>query len=110
MAALRFYLDENVQVAVGEQLRLRGIEAVSVRDLAALGESDQSHLARATALGYVLCTHDTDYVRLASEGAQHAGIIIGQQDKHTIGDWVKGLTLYHTLLSDQDMLNRVDYL
>ncbi len=46
MAALRFYLDENVQVAAGEQLRLRGIEAVSVRDRAALGESDQSHLAR----------------------------------------------------------------
>lgn len=37
--ALRFYLDENVPVAVADQLRQRGITVVTVRDLALLGDS-----------------------------------------------------------------------
>jgi predicted nuclease of predicted toxin-antitoxin system len=75
MAALRFYLDENVQTVIADQLRLRGIETVIVRDLGALGEDDEHHLSRAAAMGYVLCTHDTDYCALATQGFQHAGII-----------------------------------
>ena len=30
---VRFYLDENVQVAIAEQLKRRGIDAITVRDL-----------------------------------------------------------------------------
>jgi hypothetical protein len=37
-------------------------------------------------MGYVLCTHDPDYVELSQQEQQHAGIILGQQHKHTIGD------------------------
>ena len=81
---VRFYLDENVQLAIAEQLRRRQIEAVTVRDLNLLGENDENHLARATAMGYVLCTHDPDYVELAQREIQHAGIILGQQQRHDI--------------------------
>jgi len=110
MAALRFYLDENVQIVVAEQLKQRGIEAVTVRDLGRLGDDDDNHLQRATAMGYVLCTYDTDYVELAAEGIEHAGIIIGQPEKHWIGEWVKGLTLYHAVYDADEMKNRLDYL
>ncbi len=75
-----FYLDENLPVAIAEQLKQRGIEAVTVRDLGRLGDNDESHLRRAANLGYVLCTYDTDYVQLASEGFEHTGIIIGQPE------------------------------
>jgi hypothetical protein len=34
----------------------------------------------------ILCTHDTDYLELAASGIKHAGIIFGQQHKHSIGD------------------------
>ena len=110
MADVRFYLDENVQIAIAEQLRQRKIEVVTARSLEQLGDTDPNHLARATRLGCVLCTHDTDYYQLASAGTQHAGIIIGQQDKHTIGDWVKGLTLIHAVYSAEEMQNRVEFL
>lgn len=110
MAEIRFYLDENVPVAVAEQLKRRGIDVVTARDLGTLGDADINHLARAAATGYVLCTHDTDYVQLASSGIEHAGIIIGQQDKHWVGEWVKGLTLYHTVCSAEEMKNRLEYL
>lgn len=108
--AIRFYLDENVQVVIAEQLRLRGIDAVTARDLGVLHDSDVNHLARATTMGYVLCTHDSDYVALAASGAQHAGIVLGQQGKHSIGDWVKGLELIYTVYNAEDMINVVEYL
>lgn len=37
---LRFYLDENLPVEVARQLRLRGVEVVTARDLGLLGASD----------------------------------------------------------------------
>ena len=40
MTVFRFYLDENVQVVIAEQLRKRGIEAVTVRDLGTLGAEE----------------------------------------------------------------------
>jgi len=110
MATLRFYLDENMSIAIADQLKQRGIDAVTVRDLGRLGDTDDNHLLRATNMGYVLCTNDTDYVELATQGSQHAGIIIGQQEKHRVGDWVKGLTLYHAVYTADDMINRLEYL
>jgi predicted nuclease of predicted toxin-antitoxin system len=57
-----------MQVAIAEQLQARGIEAVTVRDLGALSDTDVNHLTRATRLGYVLCTYDSDYIQLATSG------------------------------------------
>jgi hypothetical protein len=110
VAALRFYLDENLQVAIAEQLKRRGIEAFTVRDLGALGSEDTHHLIRATEMNCVLCTFDTDYVQLANSDVEHAGIIIGQPEKHWIGQWVKGLSLYHTIYTAEEMRNRLEYL
>lgn len=52
-AKIRFYLDENVPVAVATQLRRRGLDAVTVRDLGVLGDSDTNHLRRAAGMGRV---------------------------------------------------------
>ncbi len=49
-AAIRLYLDENVPVVIAPQLRRKGIDVVTVRDLGRLGDSDENHLARATAI------------------------------------------------------------
>ncbi len=54
MTVPRFYLDENVQVVIAQQLRKRGIDAVTVRDLGTLGDEDITHLTRATEMGYLL--------------------------------------------------------
>jgi len=109
-AAIRLYLDENVQIVVATQLRRKGIEVVTVRDLGLLGDKDENHLRRATEMGYVLCTHDDDYLILAANGMEHAGIVFGIQETHTIGDWVKGLELIHGVYTDDEMLNHIEYL
>lgn len=92
---LRFYLDENVPVAIAAQLNRRGIEAVTARDLKALGASDQNHLQRAIVGGYVFCTHDADFVDMAVHG---------------IGDWVRHLELLHAVFEAEEMHNRIEYL
>ena len=56
MANLRFYLDENVPVQVARQLKSRGIDVVTVRELNLLGENDIQHLQNATQQGRVFCT------------------------------------------------------
>lgn len=35
---------------------------------------------------------------------------VGQPEKHWIGEWVTGLTLYDTVYDVADMENRLDYL
>ncbi len=107
---IRFYLDENVPVAVAAQLQRRGIDAVTVRDLGFLGDSDLNHLVRATRLGYILCTNDADYIDLAVAGIEHPGIVFGQQHKHGIGDWVHFLELLASILDPDEMHNRIEYL
>jgi predicted nuclease of predicted toxin-antitoxin system len=69
--SIHFYLDENVPVAVANQLKRRHIAVVTARDLEALGESDASHLHRAVVMGAVFCTHDADFVDIAAQGISH---------------------------------------
>jgi uncharacterized protein with PIN domain len=108
--AIQLYLDENLTPKIARQLRLRGIDAVSVADLGHLGDDDYDHLVRATRLNRVLVTTDVDFLRLAAEGISHAGIIFGIQQEHTIGDWVKALELICFVYTAEDLQNHVEYL
>lgn len=109
-AAISLYLDENLTHKIALQLRQKGIDVVTVYDLGLGGDTDANHLARATELGRVLVTADTDFLRLAAEGVEHAGIVFGVQESNTIGDWVKALELICFVYSADDMKNHVEYL
>ena len=109
-ADLRFYLDENVPVVIAAELKKRDIDAVTVRDLGLLGDDDLSHLRRAAEQGRVLCTYDKDFLRLAASGVEHAGIVFGLKEIHTIGRWVSRLTNMHERYIMADMDNHVEYL
>ena len=85
MARIRFFLDENIPIAVAEQLRRRGVDAVTVRDMGLLGDSDPNHMSRASEMGRVFCTHDTDIIELAIAGVEHAGIVLGSSTSKILG-------------------------
>jgi hypothetical protein len=110
VAELRFYLDENVPVAVAVQLAQRGVDVVTVRELNALGQSDRWHLRNATAGGRVLCTHDVDFIRLAMSGVEHNGIAIASGRRFGVGEWVKALYQLAVTLQAEDFVNRIAYL
>jgi hypothetical protein len=64
-------------------MNARGIDAVTVRDLKLLGDTDINHLQRASEMGRVLCTYDQDFLRLHAEGHLHMGIAFGFHDRTT---------------------------
>src|SRR5690242_2765624 len=98
----------NSEIAV--QLTRLGIDVVTVRDLQLLGDSDLNHLKRATEMGYVLCTHDSDFLRMHNEDDNHAGIAFGQHYGSTIGGWVKALRKLHDTKSAEEMIGQVEFL
>ena len=99
MTELRFYFDESVEVVISEQLAKHGIDAISAHSLDLLGADDIVHLKRAAEMGRVLCTYDDDFLVLASQGVEHAGILFAQQLKTAIGDWVKEIRSLHTTVT-----------
>jgi hypothetical protein len=86
------------------------VDVVSVRDLGLLGDTDDNHLSHAFTLGRVLVTTDTDFLIMASAGIEHAGIIFGAQEDHSVGDWVKELELICFVYEPEDMRNRVEFI
>jgi hypothetical protein len=103
-------LDENLSPRIAEQLHRRGIDMVTVQELGLRGDTDENHLVRATQLERVLVTSDTDFLRMASAGIEHAGIVFGVQEDHNIGDWVTKLELICFVYTPEDMVNHVEYL
>lgn len=100
----RFYIDENLSPEIVNQLRLSGINIIR----GSLGADDPEHMERAIALGRVLCTEDDDFLKLAATGIEHAGIIKGEQDDHSVGDWVKYLQLVYEVQSAEEMRNTIN--
>ncbi len=86
-AVISLYLDENISPKVAFQRRRRGIDAITVRDLDRLGDSDTNHLQQAIATRRALVTCDSDFLALAASGVEHTGIVFGVQEELTIGDW-----------------------
>ena len=97
-------------VELAAQLKRRGIDAVTVRDLDKLGDDDLSHLRRAAEQGRILCTYDKDYARLAKQGIEHKGIVFISGKRRAIGVLVKCLEWMYLTYTRDDMRNKVEYL
>jgi predicted nuclease of predicted toxin-antitoxin system len=110
LSEIKFYFDESVELAVSEQLAASGLDAVSAHSLDSLGDEDQTHLERATQMERVLCTYDADFLRLASEGAEHAGIVYTKPRKMSIGGWIRELRSLHARMTAEEMVNQVIFL
>ena len=110
VSKLRFYLDEILPVAIAEQLQRPGVDAVTVRDLQAFGESDRQQLGRAIEMNRVMCSNDPHFIELAREGIEHCGIVISEQDVHHIGAWVEYLELMNAVYEAEEVVNHLEYL
>ena len=86
-------LDEHYPGAVAEGLRRRSVEAYTVHELGRRGESDESHLAWALENGWVIATHDQDFLRLTRAYREHAGIAFCPDQKYGTGGLV--VRLHH---------------
>ncbi len=106
---IRYYLDENMDIEIARQLKSRGIDAITVRDLGLFGDTDHNHLRRAARMGCVLCTHDADFIRMSERGSEHSGIVLIKQHPQNIGALLDYLELMYAVYTIEDMQNKVEY-
>jgi len=81
MAAL--YADEDFPYPVVEKLRALGQDVLTVQEAGQANQKipDDKVLAYATALGRAVVTHNRrDYIRMHNASAKHAGIIVCTHD------------------------------
>lgn len=107
---IQFFLDEHIPAAVGVGLRFRGIDVLTIQEAERAGLSDSDQLQFATEQNRVIVSFDSDFLKLASEGMHHAGIIWCPATKYSIGDLIGRLVLVHAVLNPNDMRNHVEYL
>ena len=106
---IKFYTDEHVPTSVVKGLERRGIDVLTTQKANMISASDEEHLAFAVHQGRVIFTQDDDFLRLHSEGINHAGIAYARQQT-SISVIIRGLTLIFQVLSTQDMRNHVEFL
>jgi predicted nuclease of predicted toxin-antitoxin system len=107
---IRFHLDENVNSAIAKALRIQGIEVTLTAEVELLGTSDDFQLAFAHQQRRVMFTHDADLLRLASQGAEHSGIVYCAKDARSLKEMIRGLVLIHQVFSSEEMRGHIEYL
>ena len=107
---IRFHLDENVDPVIAKALLRYGIDVTTTVDAGLRTLSDREHLKYATTEGRVVVTHDRDFLRMASQGNQHAGIANCHKEARSIGDLIRALQLIYDVLTPDEMKNQIEYL
>lgn len=72
---MKFLADEHIDAPAVEALKKIGIDVVSVQELGMRGQSDKKLLEYAENAEMVIVTRDSDFLKLHSKGAEHAGIL-----------------------------------
>ncbi len=108
------YMDEHVPRVITEGLRLKGVDVLTAQEDSRRRVSDAELLDRATALGHILFTQDSDLLREATRrqrmGKFFAGIIYAHPLKVTIGECIEDLILLATVGEPDDFANQVIFL
>lgn len=112
--SVALYADENVNRAIVQGLRLRGVDILSVHEEGRTGDSDEQVLDRATELRRVLFTQDDDFLSEAENrraaGVSFAGIVYAHQLRMTIGHCVADLEILAGAATWDELKNRVIFL
>lgn len=109
MTKIRFYTDENVPKAVVTGLRKRGVDVLSVPEANMLEADDEAQFRFAFKQQRVIFTRDDDFLSLAMQPIEHAGIVYASQQR-SIGTIIRGLMLIYEVLSMEEMRNHIEFL
>jgi predicted nuclease of predicted toxin-antitoxin system len=113
MAKVSFYFDENIQAALADALKTRGIDVLTTKQAGNVGVEDFRQLAYATEKGRTILTYNKrDFALIHYQwmriGRPHAGVILS--DQLSIGVILRRLMRLYYSVSMEDMKNRIEYL
>jgi uncharacterized protein DUF5615 len=109
-----FYMDAHVHSAITEQLRRRGVDALTAQDDGADNLDDEALLSRSTSLGRVMFTFDIRFKAGAEDWQRQrrpfGGLVWGHPMRLTIGQMVLDLELIAKVTDPPDWQNTIERL
>ncbi|MEA5533230.1 DUF5615 family PIN-like protein [Crocosphaera sp. XPORK-15E] len=116
MSKISLYMDEDSTTrSLFIALKSRGIDVITALDANSLGFTDEEQLRKATSLNRVLYSYNIrDFYALHTyfleQEITHAGIILVQQQKYSIGELMRGILKLINSKSSQNMINKIEFL
>jgi len=107
---LRFHLDEHINPDIALGLCRHGIDVTTTVESGLRTKSDTEQLLFALKEERVIVTHDADFLRLTSSGAEQCGIAYCHKTERSIGEIIEHLVLMYEILTPQEMFGKVEYL
>ena len=113
---IRLYFDEDtVWHVLVDALRARGVDLLTADEAGAVGWTDEEQFAYAAEQGRVMCTFNRgDFYGLHTEylatGRSHAGLVLAQQQRYSVGEYLRRLLRVMAALSAEEMRDRVEFL
>ena len=116
MSLCRIYFDEDASNSdLVFALRQRGADALTAVEAGMKSASDESQLLWAASAARVLYTFNAgDYYDLHTQfmqaGRKHAGIVIGSQQRYSVGEQLRRLLRLLNKNTAETMFNRIEFL
>lgn len=113
---ISLYMDEDsMDNDLVRALRVRGVDVATAHDAGLVEVADGEHLAHAAKNGRALYSFNVgDYMALhaafLAEGKEHAGIILAQQQRYSVGEQMRRLLRLVSMKSAERMRNAVEFL
>lgn len=88
---------------------MRGVDVTTTAEAGLQHASDDEQMKYIITTGRVIFTQDDDFLRAASTGQQHPGIVYSKQGSRRIGEVVRFLQLMNDCLEPDEMRGRIEY-
>ena len=116
MSEIRLHLDEDVEAhALVQALRGRGVDVTTTSEAGLVETSDEAQLLWSTQVHRALLTYNAaDFCRLHArfmeEGRHHAGIILAEQQRHSVGEMMRSVLRLAATLDAEAMTDHLEFL
>jgi len=111
---LKLYIDHNVHAEITLGLRRRGVDVITCSEDGTDRADDDVILQRASDLGRIVFTQDTDFLKITgawlTSGREFGGVVFAQQLGITIGDAIRDLELITEAMGEAEMRNLITHL
>lgn len=116
MSKIRLYMDEDsTRHSLALALQDRGVDVITVQDVKRYGYLDEEQLIWAASQNRVLYSSNIKdcyqlHTIFCSQVQFHAGIILVQQQRYSVGELMRGILKLITVKSAEEMENHLEFL